>query len=356
MSNRKSPKGTFWRGDTLWGRAQVRNRDVRWSLRTDDPATARRRLKEDRAKILADAHYGDARRTFDEAMAAWADFIKDNVSAKSVTRYGSSLAQLAPWLQGKDILDVDIRLISSMIEGRKKADGITNATMKRDLVALSSVMKFAFTKGWVPSNPVVAMFGVLKERRNPIRLPEMADIQRVIARAPGNMASLIDAAWRLGCRIEELTSAKRTQVDHGRKQLTVIGKGNKLRVLDAVPFGAYDVLRGLPAAIGAAPLFWHHGGEPYRNLSSRFAWLVKELAEAHSDFRPFRFHDLRHYHAVAWLKSGRSIYDLQHRLGHTSIKTTEMYLAYLTSEEIHVAKHGPAQIPAQPQETKAGNE
>jgi hypothetical protein len=51
------------------------------------------------------------------------------------------------------------------------------------------------------------------------------------------------------------------------------------------------------------------------------------------NFRPFRFHDLRHVHAVNWLKCGRSIHVLQQRLGHTSVKTTEMYLAYLTPEQ-----------------------
>jgi len=47
----------------------------------------------------------------------------------------------------------------------------------------------------------------------------------------------------------------------------------------------------------------------------------------------FRFHDLRHLHAVEWLRSGRSIYTLQHRLGHDSIKATEVYLKYLAPEE-----------------------
>jgi hypothetical protein len=35
-----------------------------------------------------------------------------------------------------------------------------------------------------------------------------------------------------------------------------------------------------------------------------------------------------------WLKSGRSIYKLQQRLCHTSIKTTEMYLQYLTQNSV----------------------
>jgi len=69
--------------------------------------------------------------------------------------------------------------------------------------------------------------------------------------------------------------------------------------------------------------------------------------EAHAkangvEFRRFRFHHLRHRAAVDWLKAGGSIYDLQGRLGHTSIKTTEMYLDYLTPEEIQAAKFGTA--------------
>jgi integrase/recombinase XerD len=93
--------------------------------------------------------------------------------------------------------------------------------------------------------------------------------------------------------------------------------------------------------------------EPYKTASGQFKRLVKSVdrqaqkqaretpGQAHS-FRSFRFHDLRHRHAVDWLKSGRSIYDLQLRLGHTSVKTTEIYLAYLTGDEQRIVKYGPS--------------
>ena len=67
---------------------------------------------------------------------------------------------------------------------------------------------------------------------------------------------------------------------------------------------------------------------------------VKKAHKQEQDFRRFRFHDLRHLHAVQYLKDGHSIYDLQHRLGHTSIKTTEMYLVYLTPDEKRMAMLG----------------
>jgi len=79
-------------------------------------------------------------------------------------------------------------------------------------------------------------------------------------------------------------------------------------------------------------------------MASRFAAIVraahKVAQHQQPDFRPFRFHDLRHRHAVDWLKSGRSIYDLQQRLGHESIKTTEWYLRFLTPDEVRAVKYG----------------
>jgi integrase len=57
-------------------------------------------------------------------------------------------------------------------------------------------------------------------------------------------------------------------------------------------------------------------------------------------FRRFRFHDLRHLHSVEYLKVGGSLYDLSKRLGHTSVKTTEIYLDFLTGEEAATARAG----------------
>lgn len=89
-------------------------------------------------------------------------------------------------------------------------------------------------------------------------------------------------------------------------------------------------------------LFWHGAGEDYKNFASQFADIVRRTARWAATngvaFRHFRFHDLRHLHAVNWLKDGRSIYTLRQRLGHSSIKVTELYLDFLTANEKLVAK------------------
>ncbi|MGB6659742.1 MAG: site-specific integrase, partial [Xanthobacteraceae bacterium] len=121
-----------------------------------------------------------------------------------------------------------------------------------------------------------------------------------------------------------------------------------------------SLLKGLPVNLGCRNLFWVDNGKPILWIASRFRDLVAdEMAAAQkaaqdaglkeADFRRFTFHHLRHRHAVDWLKEGRSIYDLQQRLGHSSITTTEIYLDFLTSEEQRAAKSAPSQYAARDQ-------
>jgi integrase/recombinase XerD len=337
---RHSPTGCYWRNGTLWGRAKINGVERRWSLHTDDPKIARERRKAGKDKLTAVAHHGDARFSFAEVMAAWSPWIERQVGARTAQRYATSLGVLAPFLDGKFLDDVDGRLIGEIIHTRQAVDDVSNATIKRDLTALSSVLTYAIAQDWIESNPVLPKLRLIRERRDPIVLPRAEDVQRVIDRAPRLFATLIRAALVTGCRQDELAKAKWSQVDLSAKRLTVIGKGNKTRAVDLEPFGGVDVFNSLPRGVGDAPLFWHDDGQPYSTVASRFNFLVRQLAKRHSDFRRFRFHDLRHLHAVEWLRSGRSIYSLQQRLGHSSIQVTEGYLRYLVDEEQRAVKYG----------------
>lgn len=351
MSKRKAPAGCFWRGATLWGRIQVKGRDIKWSLRTDDAKVAQRRRKTERDRQVAAAHFGDHRRMFADVYAEWGEQIGRNVAPRTVTRYAASLDKLAPYLDGVYLDEIDGQFCAELIKSRaaviphRKLKPISNATLKRDLGALSSVLNFAIDQGYREDNPVLPRLGRVKERRDPIILPDPAHVQMVIDRAPGMLADMICGYRLTGARRDELVFGRRQQVDPARKQLTLHGKRNKMRAIDLADDKGdlgWSVFKSLPVAMGSAFLFWHHQGEPFRTISGQFRVLVAAVAQQaqkqEQDFRPFRLHDLRHLHAVEWLKSGRSIYDLQHRLGHTSIKTTEIYLDYLTPDEVRSAK------------------
>jgi integrase/recombinase XerD len=343
MSTKRSkvPAGCYWRGDTLWGRVKVRGRTIRWSLQTDDPKIAAQRRKAGKERAVADVH-GDAKRSFAEVMAEWAPWIEaSDVGLKTVQRYACSLAQWEPFLDGKMLHEVNGRFIADAVQARRK-EGVTNATIKRDLVAVSSVFNFAIAQGWCDSNPTLAQMKATKEKHSPIVLPQREHIDLVIARCPGMIADVMRFASATGARQEEILTAHRDQIDHDRRQITVTGKGQKTRVIDLNPFDGYEIVRGLAAYARKPFLFWHSQGEDYKNFSSQFAAIVRRTeAWAKTNgiaFRPFRFHDLRHLHAVNWLKAGRSIYDLQKRLGHSSIKVTEVYLDFLTADEELIAK------------------
>jgi integrase/recombinase XerD len=310
-------------------------------------------------------------------MEAWGRFIADKISATTLRRYASSLAVLQPHLEGLYLDEIDKKLIGSIVDsrrntphvpkGKKHPIKVSIATIKRDLTALSSVFDYCVDEEWMETNPAMAWLkpghrkkSRLQERRDPIVLPEPAHIQMVIDRAPGLFAQIILAAVKTGAREDELGKSERRHFDRDRRQLTVIGKRNKLRVIDLVDGGddfGYQLFCNLPAALETRALFWHRppkgkrglgeaAARPYRQISSNFGRIVeataKQAQKQDQDFRPFRFHDLRHVHAVNWLKSGRSIYVLQQRLGHTSVKTTEMYLAYLTAEEKQKVMFGTA--------------
>jgi integrase/recombinase XerD len=380
----KAPKGCYWREGTLWGRIQAGGRDYRWSLRTDDPKVARERRKIERDRVVASQRYGDHRRMLSEAVEAWGRFIADKIGPKTLTRYLSSLAVLQPHLEGLYLDEIDKKLIGSIVESRKNTPYVPKgkkhpilvkpATIKRDLTALSSVFDFCVDEEWLTTNPAMDWLkpghrkkSRLQERRDPIVLPEAAHIDMVIANAPGRFADLIRAAVLTGARLEELAKGARRHFDRERKQLTVVGKRSKLRVIaleDAGEDFGFRLFSNLPAAIETKALFWHRppkgqqqqgepAARPYSQVSSNFRRIVaataKQAQKQAQDFRPFAFHHLRHYHAVQWLKSGRSIYTLQQRLGHTSVKTTEVYLAYLTADEKHRVMFGTA-----PAGTKSG--
>jgi integrase/recombinase XerD len=350
----KAPPGCYWRGSTLWAKAMVGGRMSWWSLDTSDPAIAKKRREAGKARLLADAKHGDAKRSLEEAIVAWEGNLTRQVAngvlgQKTETRYLVSIKQLAPYLDGKALNDIDLRLLTEIVEAREQK-GVTNATIKRDLVALSSLMNFALDKGWVDANPVLVKLPRVKEGKHLIEPPRRDDIDLALSRAPGMLGPLARLAMATGARLDELVTLKRDQIDHARQQLVVVGKGNKRRAIDLRVMNAYALIAALPAYVGSSYVFWHAKGEPYRNASSNFANNVTnatvEWAKANGvEFHPFRFHDLRHWHAIEFLKAGwGTIYDLKQRLGHASLTTTEIYLSggFLTEDEIVASKYGRA--------------
>jgi integrase/recombinase XerD len=222
----KAPPGTYWRNGTFYGRARVNGKLIRWSLETDSPKLAAARRKAGKDRVIA-IRQGDAGRPFCEIVEEWSHWIGKQVGPATAERYACSLEQLAPWLDGKDLPEIDGPLVAVIVTERSKK--VSNATLKRDLGALSSVLNYCIDQGYREDNPALPRMGRVKERRDPIVLPQIKHIQLVVNHAPEMYGYLIKAAMATGARQAELLGAQRDHIDDDRRQLTLIGKGNKLR-------------------------------------------------------------------------------------------------------------------------------
>ena len=76
---------------------------------------------------------------------------------------------------------------------------------------------------------------------------------------------------------------------------------------------------------------FNHFSKPY--VSIFCAWDTARKSGGLSDVR---MHDLRHCFASLLINSGRTLYEVQHILGHTQVKTTQRY-AHLSQDTLLAA-------------------
>ena len=149
---------------------------------------------------------------------------------------------------------------------------------------------------------------------------------------------IIELLYATGLRVSELTSLEVNQINYSGREIKVVGKGNKERI---VYFGEYceeilklylrkhrnELLNGKRNDY----LLLNKDGDP---LSSRGVELIinkiiKELALKHN-VSP---HTLRHTFATDLLNNGADLKSVQELLGHSSLSTTQIY-THITNERL----------------------
>lgn len=317
-----------------WGRVQANGHEHRRSMRTSNRAEAKERLAAWAKDIEAQAYFGIERRTWDDAQLAFVTSPPSDIRPSTLARYMVSFRAVFPLLTGTPLQKIDRRAISRI--GNRP--GVTNATRRRDLTAVSAVLRNAKRMGWIERNPVADFErNQIRERRDPIVLPPEHEVSTFIAACHestrrGTLGYLAELLLSTGMRLEEAGSLTWRQVDLNRRACQLVRtKSGRPRAV-SLTGTAVRTLEGIPRALGCPWVFWHSEGLRYANLSSRFRAIKCRLG-----FR-WRTHDLRHLYAVRAIQSGVSIYTIQQQLGHGSLKQTEGYLAFLTPEEATAAR------------------
>ncbi len=166
-------------------------------------------------------------------------------------------------------------------------------------------------------------------------------------------ALILDILYSTGMRCGELRDLSDKDIDFGRAEIKVTGKGDKQRVL---PMPAqlgerirrYMVLRNAQTGMSSGRLIVTKQGKPMNN--SALARIVK-IRLAGTSAAKKSPHVLRHTFATTLLRHGADINSVKELLGHASLATTQIY-THLTLSELREAYAGahPRSAPKKPQE------
>jgi integrase/recombinase XerD len=314
-------------------RAMIDGVLYREALHVSDVREARR-LRDKRIKeIKLDVYHGEERIEWKAAVVQWFGHIRGQLARSTLKRYAVSIQQTLPHLEALSVDRIDAKAIASLVQARRKA-GATPATCKRDLTAVSSILRYAQSLGQREGNPALDHARLLRERRPPIALPTDDAIAAVCATASPEFAAFITAARLTGARQGELVAVKWPAFNESASTLELIGKGSKRRVISLSP-AALAHIKGL--ARHGEHVFCARDGKPFTNAAWDFRRYSAQ-ARRGREFAHFRYHDLRHLFAVEALRGGMGIYALSHHLGHASVAVTEIYLTFLSGEQAQRAK------------------
>lgn len=266
--------------------------------------------------------------------------IERNASSHTLTAYRRDLQQFETFLA--EITGSDdpapaeaTRPILRLWLGELSEKELTKSSIARKAAVVRSFFRFCFRRGYVQVNPAQHLIIPKKERKLPQTvsekeisdLIEMADLttdEGIRDRA------VLEVLYGTGIRLRELTGIDLIHLDLKRRQLRVLGKGSKERI---VPFGTQaqaalkDYLKIRPAFQNAdqpepALFLTKKGKRLYPRAVQRMVHRHLTLVSEVSQKSP---HVLRHSFATHLLDRGVDIRVIQEFLGHASLAATQIY-------------------------------
>ena len=232
--------------------------------------------------------------------------------------------------------------------------GLSRRSISSRVAALRSFYRYARREGIVSGDPWSAAITPRLPRRLP-QVLEVPEVERLIEEADDASdrraialrdLALVETAYAAGLRISELAAARLADLDIGRGELRVIGKGRKERVtllgrpareaLYAYLTDGRPSLRSAPQAPSDDPgvvfLNAKGGALGVRGLRYRLDRLYRRagLPQGASP------HTLRHSFASHLLEGGADLRVVQELLGHESLGTTQIY-THVTPQRLRSA-------------------
>lgn len=147
--------------------------------------------------------------------------------------------------------------------------------------------------------------------------------------------TILAVTYSAGLRISEVISLKPSDIDSDRKQIRVLGKGNKYRYT-LLSENTLAMLRTYWRAY--RPVRYLFEGQKKGQFVSRetIQKIFKQSCKRAEIKKQATVHSLRHSFATHLLEGGVNLKIIQGLLGHSSLRTTSIYL--------HVTRFDPASV------------
>lgn len=328
-------------------------------------AVQKRERQKARARLEAASDKFTANMTFASACVRYMEEVGEH-HANALTTLSS-----LEWLQAKIgpktmLADIDDNKVAFVVSRRRQdmrkvgnADTpqrrVSNATVNRTCTEpLRKVLRRAETKWGCVVQRIDWPGHMLPEPKERVREATVEEEGLVMDRLDRGYDDAVLFAVLTGCRRMEIVGLTWQRVDFFNRVFTVLGKGDKLRVIP-MSSAVFDLLWSIkdndPEWVFTYEAARTDKGRGiYRGVRYRMTDMglrtAMRRAVAGAGVKDLRFHDLRHTAATRILRKS-NLRVVQNLLGHSEPTTTAKY-AHALVEDVRAAMDaaGPAKIPA----------
>ena len=274
------------------------------------------------------------------------DYLKyqKNYSLYTVENYSSDIIEYKDYLDRegldyKKIVYSDLRFYLMYLKEEKEDN---NSSIDRKLSALRGFYKYLANEGYIKNNPFSLVSGLKKQKKLP-RFFEYNELEELFL-VPDRYDSLgqrdlllLELLYATGVRVGELVNIKVSDIDFGRRNILILGKGNKERY---VTYGDYcnealnlylnDGYNRLNIS-KSEYLFLNKNGGVLTERGVRY--ILDQIIKKTSINKKISPHMIRHSFATHLLNEGCDLITVQKLLGHESIKATQVY-THVTTDRL----------------------
>lgn len=278
--------------------------------------------------------------TQDIVVLKFLDYIKfeKRYSVHTFRAYADDLKDFYEFLSAQFDVSLPKDITPSMIRSWMASLSLVKIqprSINRKISSLKSFFKFCLVQGLIDVNPTKTIQVLKTKKRLPSYIEQgQMDILLNSVEFPDSFEGRTDylsisLLYQTGIRVSELVNLKISQIDHSAKQLKVLGKGNKERIipmnaemLDLVV--AYMMERkSLISENGTLNLLVNSKGLP-TNARKVYDVVKKYLTLVTTSDKKSP-HVLRHSFATHLTGNGAELNAVKELLGHSSLAATQVY-------------------------------